>query len=99
MNKKNLAEGYNIFTGNIDNNHPFNTKFGEVHTGDAWVETKLLQKFTLGTDMNVSYLTVPVEAVVHPLCEIPDIGGDSNEYFVILPKKNWSRLFGNKIGV
>jgi hypothetical protein len=63
------------------------------------VETKLLQKFTLGTDMNVSYLTVPVEAIVHPLCVIPDIGGDSNEYFVILPKKNWSRLFGNKIGV
>ena len=63
------------------------------------VETKLLQKFTLGTDMNVSYVTVPVEAIVHPLCVIPDIGGDSNEYFVILPKKNWSRLFGSKIGV
>jgi hypothetical protein len=28
MNKNNLAEGYNIFTGDIDNNHPFNTKFG-----------------------------------------------------------------------
>ncbi len=36
------------------------------------VETKLLQKFTLGTDMNVSYLTVPVEAIVHPLCVIPE---------------------------
>ena len=47
----------------------------------------MLQKFTLGTDMNVSNLTVPVEANVHPLCVIPDIGGDSNEYFVILPKK------------
>jgi hypothetical protein len=63
------------------------------------VETKLLQKFTLGTDIDVSYVTVPVEAIVHPLCVIPDIGGDSNEYVVILPKKNWSRLFGNKIGV
>ncbi len=63
------------------------------------VEMKLLQKFTLGTDINVSYVTVPVEAIVHPLCGIPDIGGDSNEYFVILPKKNWSRLFGNKMGV
>ncbi len=60
------------------------------------IDMKLLQKFTLGTDINVSYLTVPVEAFVHPLCVIPDIGGDSNEY---LPKKNWSRLFGNKIGV
>jgi hypothetical protein len=63
------------------------------------VETKLLQKFTLGTNMNVSYVTVPVEAIVHPLCVISDIGGDSNEYFVILPEKSWSRLIGNKIGV
>ncbi len=63
------------------------------------VEIKLLQKFTLGTDTNMSFVIVPVEAIVHPLCVIPDIGGDSNEYFVILPKKNWSRLFGNKIGV
>ncbi len=63
------------------------------------VETKLLLKFTLGTDKNVSSVTVPVEAIVHPLCVIPDIGGDPNEYFVILPKRNWSRLFGNKIEV
>ena len=40
MNKNNLAEGYNIFTGDIDNNHPSNTKFGEVHTGDAWLPTR-----------------------------------------------------------
>ncbi len=63
------------------------------------VETKFLLKFTLGTDINVSYVTVPVEAIVHPLCVIPDIGGDPNEYFVILPKRNWSRISGNKIGV
>ncbi len=40
MNKKNLAEGYNIFTGDIDKNHPFNTKFGEVHTGDTWLPAR-----------------------------------------------------------
>ena len=40
MNKKNLAEGYNIFTGDIDNNHLSNTKFGEVHTGDAWLPAR-----------------------------------------------------------
>jgi hypothetical protein len=55
---------------------------------------KIAAKFTLGTDIHVSYVTVPVEAIVHPY-----IGGGSNEYFVVLPKKNWSRLFGNKIGV
>ncbi len=63
------------------------------------VETTLPVKFTLGTDINVSYVTVPVEAIVHPLCVIPDKGGDPNEYFVILPKRNWSRILGNKVGV
>jgi hypothetical protein len=51
------------------------------------VEMKLLQKFTLGTDINVFYVTVSVEAIVHPLGVIPDIGGDSNEYFVITKEK------------
>jgi hypothetical protein len=35
----------------------------------AKVETNMLVKFTLGTDINVSYVTVPVEAIV---------GGDPN---------------------
>jgi hypothetical protein len=35
MNKKNLAEGYNVLTGKIDN-HSANNKYGEEHTGDAW---------------------------------------------------------------
>jgi hypothetical protein len=65
----------------------------------AKVETNMLVRFTLGTDLNVSYVTVPVEAIVHQLCVIPDIGGDPNEYFVVLPKRNWSRLFGDKIRV
>ena len=34
----------------------------------------MLVRFTLGTDLNVSYVTVPVEAIVHPLCVIPGIG-------------------------
>jgi hypothetical protein len=59
----------------------------------------MLVKFTLGTDNDVSYVTVPVEAIVHPLCVIPDIGGDSNEYCVVLPERNWSQLFGDKIRV
>ncbi len=65
----------------------------------AKVEKNMLVKFTLGTDLNVSYVTVPVEAIVHPLCVIPDIGDDPNEYFVVLPKRNWSRLFGVKIRI
>jgi hypothetical protein len=36
MNEKNFAKGYNMFTGEVDN-HPANNKYGEVHTGDAWL--------------------------------------------------------------
>jgi hypothetical protein len=44
----------------------------------------------LGTNFNISFVTVPIEALVHPLCVIPDCGGDSNIYFVVLPKRNSS---------
>jgi hypothetical protein len=36
MNKSNFAEGYNVLTGEVDN-HPADTKYGEVHTDDAWL--------------------------------------------------------------
>jgi hypothetical protein len=39
MNKKNFVEGYNMLTGKVDN-HPANNKYGEVHTGDAWLPEK-----------------------------------------------------------
>ncbi len=51
----------------------------------------------LGTDVNISFVTVPIEALVHPLCVIPDRGGDRDIYFVVLPKRNWSRFFGERI--
>ena len=36
MQDSNIAEGYNVFTGEVDDNHPHNKNCGEVHTGDAW---------------------------------------------------------------
>ncbi len=51
----------------------------------------------LGMDFDISFVTVPIEALVHPLCVIPDCSGDSNTYFVVLPKCNWRRLFGERI--
>ncbi len=54
-------------------------------------------KMKLGTDFNISFVTVPVKALVHPLCVIPDCSGDSNIYFVVLPKRNWSQFFGERI--
>jgi hypothetical protein len=35
MSNTNFTEGYNILTGDVDNNNPCNQKYGEVHPGDA----------------------------------------------------------------
>jgi hypothetical protein len=51
----------------------------------------------LATDVNISFVTVPIEALVHPLCVIPDSGDDRDIYFVVLPKCNWSQFFGERI--
>jgi hypothetical protein len=39
MNKTNLAEGYNVLTGKVDN-HPANNKYGEIHTADSWLPAR-----------------------------------------------------------
>lgn len=61
------------------------------------VERKFFVKITLGQRVEVSVVTVPLSALVHPLCVIPDYGGDKSTYIVVLPKRNWSRFFGDKI--
>ncbi len=32
MMKENIAEGYDIFTGDVDEDHESNRKYGEIHT-------------------------------------------------------------------
>jgi hypothetical protein len=54
-------------------------------------------KMKLGMDFNISFVMLPIEALVHPLCVIPDSSGDSDIYFVVLPKRNWSQFFGERI--
>jgi hypothetical protein len=39
MNEKNFAEGHNVLTGKVDI-HPANNKYGEIHTGDAWLPAR-----------------------------------------------------------
>jgi hypothetical protein len=65
--------------------------------GWANVEQNFFANIKLGLCFDTSYVTVPLSALVHPLCVIPDYGGDNNMYIVVLPKCNWSRHFGNKI--
>ncbi len=37
MNKHNIAEGYDVWTGLVKGNIPANDKYGEVHTRDNWL--------------------------------------------------------------
>ena len=37
MNNSNFAEGYDIFSGDVDPNNQSNQKYIEVHTGDEWL--------------------------------------------------------------
>ncbi len=60
------------------------------------MERTYFVKMKLGMDFNISFDTVPIEALVHPLCVIPDCGGDNDIYFVVLPKRNWSQFFGKR---
>jgi hypothetical protein len=61
------------------------------------VERNFFVKMKLGMYFNIPFVTVPIEAFVHPLCVIPDSGGDRDIYFVVLPNRNWSRFFGERI--
>jgi hypothetical protein len=40
MNDQFFPDGYNIFTGDVDESHPANNNYGEVHTGDAWLPAR-----------------------------------------------------------
>ena len=60
------------------------------------VEEEFISKFTLCDD-DESLCIVPTTAIVHPLLVFDDLGGDSKDYFCSLPRRNWSRYFGDKI--
>jgi hypothetical protein len=40
MTQSNFAAGYNVLTGSVDQNHPANQQYDEVHTGDAWMPAR-----------------------------------------------------------
>jgi hypothetical protein len=41
MKKENIADGYNIFTGEEWDDEACNNNYGEIHTGDAWTPARL----------------------------------------------------------
>ena len=40
MKKENFAEGYDIFSGDVDIHHLANKLYGEIHTGDEWLPAR-----------------------------------------------------------
>ena len=56
MKDENLAEGYDIFTGKVDKDHPHNKNYGEVHTGDAWKPACKHYCGTKGKNMPISLI-------------------------------------------
>ncbi len=58
MSNTNFMEGYNVLTGDVDNNNPCNQKYGEVHTGDAWLPAR--DRYS----SNPNHPTMPVGLIV-----------------------------------
>ena len=57
------------------------------------VEANFIVKFVLCTDPGKEY-TVPLSALVQPICVVPDYGSSvNNRYMLILPKGEWSGYF------
>jgi hypothetical protein len=40
MDKTNIAEGYDMLTGDVDETHMANKQYGEIHTGDDWLPAR-----------------------------------------------------------
>ncbi len=49
------------------------------------VEEELIVHFHLCNDFERSYVTVPISALTHPLCFIPDYWGDDEYHSVLVP--------------
>ncbi len=54
-------------------------------------------KLQLGMDVNISFVTVPIDSLVHPLCVIPVSGGDRDIYFVGLPNIIGANSLGEEL--
>ena len=60
---------------------------------------QFVSKFTIGRSRDECNCTVPITSVARPLLVIPDIGGDGQTFFCVLPRRHWSRFFGDKIDI
>ncbi len=61
------------------------------------IQKNFIVEIQLGRNFNVSFVTMPIEFIVHPLCIFSDDGDQTDKYFVVLPERNLSHFFGNNI--
>jgi hypothetical protein len=58
------------------------------------IQQNFIVEIQLGRNFNVSFVTGPIKSIVHPLCIFPDDGDQTDKYFFVLQKRNWSRFCG-----
>ncbi len=61
------------------------------------LQQNFIVEIQFGRKFNVLFVTVPIKSIVHPLCIFLDDGDQTDKYFVVLPKRNWSCFFENSI--
>ena len=60
------------------------------------VESDFFVQFKLGSELDKSCVSVPLSALIHPICVIPNYGAkDASSYIVILPQRYWSKYFSS----
>ena len=52
------------------------------------IQQNFIAEIQLDRNFNVSFVTVPIKSIVHPLCIFPDDGDQTDKYFVVLAKRN-----------
>jgi hypothetical protein len=61
---------------------------------------KFIVEFNIGVNFNVSFVFVPVSAIVHPCMTFQNYGSkNSSSFFVVLPKRNWSKFFSSRLAI
>jgi hypothetical protein len=59
-----------------------------------WMTVKkhVIVPVKLGTNFNILFITVPIDALVHPLCALPDLGGETDAFFYCITQKKLEPL-------
>ena len=66
----------------------------EEYTGNLFTAIKKdVGEIRDGTVRKRQFYLADTEAIVDPACVVPDLGGDTNRYFVVLPRNQWANKF------